>query len=270
MCHARSLPGYASSCEAYGGFRYINGYADRAPVRPNISLGDTLAGLHAAFGVAMALLHRQRGGGGQVVDASIAESMFNMLEGCVTEFAAKGLVREPSGSTVSGVVPSGTWRTADGHWVVIGGNGDSVYTRLMAAVGRPDMGASNPLYASDARRWEREQEICEAIDTWVAAHTMDEVLAALGKARVPSGPILSIADIVSEEQYVARNAFHKARAMPQGDEYVLPAMFPVLSKTPGNTQWAGPGLGEHTSTVLRDELGFDENAIAALREKGVI
>jgi crotonobetainyl-CoA:carnitine CoA-transferase CaiB-like acyl-CoA transferase len=139
-----TLPGYASVCEAYGGFRHVNGYPDRAPVRPNISLGDSLAGLHAAFGAVMALLHRQASGQGQVVDAAISESVFNMMEGCVPEMAKYGADRPPSGSTLTGVVPSGCWSTSDAKWVIIGGNGNSVYGRLMAAIGRPDMGLENP------------------------------------------------------------------------------------------------------------------------------
>lgn len=167
-------PGYASVCEAHSGFRAVNGFPDRPPVRPNISLGDTLAGLHAAFGGVMALLARDRGltgvgraprppapVGGQVVDAAITESVFSMLEACVPEWVEGGVDREPSGSTISGVVPSATFRTADARWCVVGGNGDSVYTRLMEAVGRPDMGAQSPAFKDNAARCARADEIYE-------------------------------------------------------------------------------------------------------------
>ena len=171
-------------CEAVSGFRHLNGYADRPPVRPNISLGDSLAGLHAAFGVALALLERLRPDGrGQVIDTSITESMFNMLEAATTEYAYSGADREPSGSTISGVVPTGTFRTADGRWAVVGGNGESVYGRLMAAVGRPDLGPDAPSgrYSSNALRCEPEvaAEIMDALAAWVAARPLAEVSLSL-------------------------------------------------------------------------------------------
>ncbi|KAI7842862.1 hypothetical protein COHA_003480 [Chlorella ohadii] len=267
------LPGYASVCEAFGGFRYLNGFPDRPPVRPNISLGDSLAGLHAAFGAVMALLHRARSGGGahgQVVDASISESLFNMLEGCVPEYAASGKSRPPSGSTLTGVVPSGTWKCKDGVYVIIGGNGNSVYNRLIAAMGRPDMGIENPRFATDALRCENEREILDVIEDWVARHTSEEVMAAMNAARVPAGPILSTADICQEPQYLERGMIQKAAPPAGGPEVTLPAMVPVLHGTPGSTRWAGPELGEHTEQVLKEELGMDDAEIARLRECGAI
>ncbi|KAL4419798.1 hypothetical protein ABPG75_006896 [Micractinium tetrahymenae] len=267
------LPGYASVCEAFGGFRYINGFADRPPVRPNISLGDSLAGLHAAFGTVMALLHRSQlgaGAAGQVVDASISESMFNMLEGCVSEYAAQGVVRPPSGSTLTGVVPSGTWKAKDGVYVIIGGNGNSVYNRLIAAMGRPDMGIENPRFATDALRCQNEKEILEVIEEWVGSHTSEEVMAAMNEARVPAGPILSTADIVAEPQYQHRGMIHAAAPPSGGPEITMPAMLPVMHGTPGATRWAGPDLGEHTEEVLRGELGLGDAEIRRLRECGAI
>ena len=269
-------PGYASVCEAYGGFRYLNGYPDRAPVRPNISLGDSLAGLHAAFGAVMALLHQRtrnntKAGAtagvaaGQVVDAAISESLFNMLEGCVPEYVASGAVRPPSGSTLTGVVPSGCWKASDGVYVIIGGNGNSVYNRLMAAIGRPDMGIENARYATDSKRVEHEQEICAVIEAWVAENSSHHVMEVLQGARVPAGTILSIADIMAEEQYRARGMFEE-----MGGGVTVPAMVPVLSGTPGKTRWAGPELGEHTEEVLREELGMGAEEIGALREQGVV
>ena len=301
-------PGYASVCEAFGGFRHLNGYSDRPPVRPNISLGDTLAGLHAAFGAVMALLHRQRagqggsgggsgfdssggggggiggggGGGGQVVDAAISESVFNMLESCVAEAAMAGLDRAPSGSTISGVVPSGTFRTQDGRYAVIGGNGDSVYDRLMGAIGRPDMGISNPKYATNPARVEAEAEIMGAIAAWCAARPLGGVLEAMRAARVPAGPILSTADILREPQYAARGMFERARppataaakaaataAAPRREEVTMPAILPKMG-TPGRTRWAGAGIGHHTDEVLRGELGCDAAELARLRALGAI
>ncbi|KAK9829127.1 hypothetical protein WJX72_004038 [[Myrmecia] bisecta] len=270
-----SLPGYASVCEAYGGFRHLNGYLDRPPVRPNISLGDSLAGLHAAFGAVMALLHRQRAtsgnqAGGQVVDAAISESMFNMLDSCVSEYAMQGYDRPASGSTISGIVPSATMKTRDGKYVIIGGNGESIYTRLMAAVGRPDMGADNPKYANNTKRCEHEAEIYEVLEGWVAQHSLPEVVEAMKAARVPCGPILSTGDIYHEEQYRQRDMFHTATTPSGSEPIVMSAIVPKLSATPGATRWAGPDLGEHMEEILREELQLSEARIAELRGMGAI
>eukprot|EP00877_Chromochloris_zofingiensis_P012019 jgi/Chrzof1/7070/Cz02g09190.t1 len=279
--------GYASVCEAYGGFRHLNGYTDRPPVRPNISLGDTLAGLHAAFGAVMALLHKHRlqascsqsapstssssvGGVGQVVDAAISESVFNMLESCVAEMAVAGYDRPPSGSTISDVVPSGTFKTKDGKYVVIGGNGDSVYTRLMTALGRADMGAKNPQYATNSDRCRHEADIIAAIEGWVADHELHEVVDKLKEARVPSGPILSTGDIMKEEQYQVRGMFQAAAPPSGGSSITLPAILPLLSGTPGATRWAGAELGEHTHEVLSQELGMSDTDIQQLRDISAI
>ena len=293
-------PGYASVCEAHSGFRAVNGFPDRAPVRPNISLGDSLAGLHAAFGGVMALLARDRGPTGvgrvpnpaasasppvgQVVDAAITESVFSMLEACVPEWVEAGTDREPSGSTISGVVPSATFRTADARWCVVGGNGDSVYTRLMGVVGRPDMGAANPAFADNAARCSRADEIYGVITAWVAARPLAAVLEAMAAARVPAGPILRPRDLVDDPQFVERGMFQAAPPAPGGAQapaqapagggggeaapgpprpVTVPAMLPVLGRTPGGTAWAGPELGQHTAEVLRGELGWGEAAVAA-------
>jgi len=271
------LPGYGSVCEAFGGFRYINGYPDRPPVRPNTSLGDNLAGIHAALGIVMSLLHQQRMRGmgdvrapGQVVDAAISESVFNMMEACVSEYLHAGVERQPSGSTISGVVPSGTFKTKDGHWVVIGGNGDSVYSRLMSAIGRPDMGASNPRYATNADRMKHEGEVMGAIAEWCEGRTRDEVQAAMDEARVPAGPILSVGDITRNEQYAARGMIEEAPVPGHSFSISVPAIPPILSRTPGKTWTAGADLGYHTKEVLMQELGMSEVEVERLRAQGVI
>lgn len=265
------LPGYASVCEAVGGLRHLNGYPDRAPVRPNLSLGDSLAGLHAAFGAVMALLAREhKSASGQVVDATISESVFNMLEGCVPEWMEMGQDRGPSGSTVTGVVPSGTWKSKDEHWVVIGGNGNSVYSRLVEAIGRPDMGLGNERYATDSARVKHEVEINEAIEAWVGQHTKDEVIEIMTKARVPAGPILAPSEISSDLQYWARGMLQHVAPPGSNRQYHMPGIAPVLHGTPGRTRWAGPELGQHTEEVLKQELGMDDAEIAKLREAGAI
>ncbi|MDX1528307.1 MAG: CaiB/BaiF CoA-transferase family protein, partial [Gammaproteobacteria bacterium] len=178
-------PGFASVCEGFGGFRYINGFPGQPPVRPNLSLGDTLAGLHAVIGVLLSLHHREQQGAGrgQVVDVAIYESVYNMLEAVVPEFNGAGIVREPSGSTLTGIVPTNTYPCADGRYVIIGGNGDSIFRRLMTAAGRPEM-ASDPRLANNAGRVAHQQEVDEAIAAWTAGLESGEVLGILEQAEV--------------------------------------------------------------------------------------
>ncbi len=260
-------PGYASACEAYGGFRYVNGFADRPPVRPNLSLGDTLAGMHSVIGVLLALLSRGKTGNGQVVDVSIFESVFNVMEAVVPEYSGGGLVREPSGSTITGIVPTNTYQCSDGKYVVIGGNGDSIFRRLMKTAGRTDL-ADDPRLADNIGRVEHEQEIDQAIGEWTASVTSQQVLDALEVAEVPSGPIYSVADMFEDEHYKARGLFEPVPG--DSENVVVPAIHPRLTGTPGRTDTGGPALGEHTEEILAQVLHLDADAIANLREDGVI
>lgn len=263
------LPGYASVCEGYGGFRYVNGFPDRPPVRPNLSIGDTLAGLHAAMGVMLAYIQREKDpdGKGQVVDAAIYESVFNMMEAVVPEYSGSGAIREPSGSTITGIVPTNTYITSDNKHVIIGGNGDSIFKRLMNAIGRPDM-ANDPKLKENQGRVENEQEIDAAIEKWTKDHTSDEVLSIMDEVSVPAGPILSVEDMMNDEHYIARGMFQEVEA--NGRTLHIPAMLPILTETPGTTEWPGPALSEHTDEVLSELLGKDEKEITQLREKGVL
>ena len=263
------LPGYASVCEGYGGFRYVNGFPDRPPVRPNLSIGDTLAGLHAAMGVMLAYIQREKDpdGKGQVVDAAIYESVFNMMEAVVPEYSGSGAIREPSGSTITGIVPTNTYITSDNKHVIIGGNGDSIFKRLMNAIGRPDM-ANDPKLKENQGRVENEQEIDAAIEKWTKDHTSDEVLSIMDEVSVPAGPILSVEDMMNDEHYIARGMFQEVEA--NGRTLHIPAMLPILTETPGTTEWPGPALSEHTDEVLSELLGKDEKEITQLRENGIL
>jgi len=263
------LPGYASVCEGYGGFRYVNGFPDRPPVRPNLSIGDTLAGLHAAMGVMLAYIQREKDpdGKGQVVDAAIYESVFNMMEAVVPEYSGSGAIREPSGSTITGIVPTNTYITSDNKHVIIGGNGDSIFKRLMNAIGRPDM-ANDPRLEQNQGRVDNEKEIDAAIEKWTKDHTSDEVLSIMDEVSVPAGPILSVEDMMNDEHYIARGMFQEVEA--NGRTLHIPAMLPILTETPGTTEWPGPALSEHTDEVLSELLGKDEKEITQLREKGVL
>ena len=263
------LPGYASVCEGYGGFRYVNGFPDRPPVRPNLSIGDTLAGLHAAMGVMLAYIQREKDpdGKGQVVDAAIYESVFNLMEAVVPEYSGCGAIREPSGSTITGIVPTNTYLTSDDKHVIIGGNGDSIFKRLMIAIGRPDM-AEDPRLEQNQGRVENEKEIDAAIEKWTREHTSDEVLTTMDEVSVPAGPILSVEDMMNDEHYIARGMFQEVEA--NGRTLHIPAMLPILTETPGSTEWPGPELSEHTQEVLTELLGKDEGEITQLREDGVV
>ena len=263
------LPGYASVCEGYGGFRYVNGFPDRPPVRPNLSIGDTLAGLHAAMGVMLAYIQREKdpNGKGQVVDAAIYESVFNLMEAVVPEYSGCGAIREPSGSTITGIVPTNTYLTSDDKHVIIGGNGDSIFKRLMIAIGRPDM-AEDPRLEHNQGRVENEKEIDAAIEKWTREHTSDEILTTMDEVSVPAGPILSVEDMMNDEHYIARGMFQEVEA--NGRTLHIPAMLPILTETPGSTEWPGPELSEHTEEVLTELLGKDEGEITQLREDGVV
>jgi crotonobetainyl-CoA:carnitine CoA-transferase CaiB-like acyl-CoA transferase len=247
----------------------VNGFPDRAPVRPNLSMGDTLAGLHAVLGILLALTARLRrkAPAGQVVDVAIYESVFNLLEGVVPEYDGAGVVREPSGSTLTGIVPTNTYRCADGKYVVIGGNGDSIYQRLMRAIGRPEM-AEDPRYATNAKRVENEREIDAAISAWTQARSSAAVLGVLQDAEVPNGPIYNIADMMTDPHFNARGMFETVSV--GGKPLKIPALPPLLGETPGRTDAPGPQLGAHTDEVLERLLGLRAGARAELRAAGVI
>lgn len=263
-----SRAGFASVCEAVGGFRHLNGFADRPPVRPNLSLGDTLAGLHAVIGILLALnAQGRRRASGQVVDVAIYESVFNVLEAVVPEYDGAGVVRGPSGSTLTGIVPSNTYLCADDKYVVVGANGDSLFKRLMRAIGQPAM-ADDPRFANNAGRVQHEREIDDAIGAWTRAHTSEEVLRTLNDISVPGGPIYSVADMLADPHFNARGLFEEVET--NEGPLKVPAILPKLENTPGGTRSAGPKLGEHTDEVLRDLLQLPAERIRALREARAI
>ncbi len=262
-------PGYASVCEGIGGLRYVNGVPGERPVRPNLSLGDSLAGLHAALGIIMALYQRdtKKEGAGQVVDVALYEAIFNMLEAVVPEYDGAGVIREPSGSTVTGIVPTNTYRCSDGRYVIIGGNGDSIYKRLMVAAGRVDL-AHDPRLASNSGRVAHEAEIDAALSEWTATLTVEDVLDRLETARVPAGPIYSVADMMVDPHFQARGLFESVEI--NGQPLKIPAMSPRLTETPGRTDWPGAEVGAHNNEVLGDLLGLASEDIERLRDSGII
>jgi formyl-CoA transferase len=277
----RDAPGFGAIGESMGGIRYVSGHPDRPPVRIGISIGDSIASLHGAMGALMALRHRDVTGGrwngqtgeackagqGQMVDVALYEAVFNMMESLVPEYDHAGVVRERTGGALPGIVPSNTYTTADGENIVIAGNGDAIFKRLMSAIGREDM-ATDPQLANNAGRVLRTQEIDDAIQAWCNSQRIDTALAALQAADVPVSKIYSVRDMLQDPQFLARQMFEQ-HLFKDGTPVKLPAVTPKLSETPGGTRWIGPELGEHTDEVLA-ALGYSAEQIAALRQDGVL
>ncbi|MGZ5062300.1 MAG: CaiB/BaiF CoA transferase family protein [Usitatibacter sp.] len=262
----KDRPGFGAIGESMGGMRYVTGFPDRAPVRVGISIGDSLAAMFGVIGALSAIHDRGRTGKGQVVDVALYEAVFAMMESMLPEFGLGGFVRERTGASLPGIVPSNTYPCRDAKYVVIGANADSIFKRMMRAIGRGDL-ADDPSLATNDGRVARTEELDQAIAEWTARHDLDQVLAILEKAEVPSGRIYSIADIAADLHYRARGMIESHRLGEQ--ELLLPGIVPKLSRTPGSTEWIGPRLGEHTDEVLGG-LGYDEARIAALRASGVI
>jgi len=277
----RDAPGFGAIGESMGGIRYVSGHPDRPPVRIGISIGDSIASLHGAMGALMALRHRDVTGGrwngqtgpacqagqGQMVDVALYEAVFNMMESLVPEYDHAGVIRERTGGALPGIVPSNTYTTAEGENIVIAGNGDAIFKRLMSAIGREDL-ANDPQLANNAGRVPRTQEIDEAIQQWCSTQTIDAALAALQAADVPVSKIYSVRDMMQDPQFLARRMFEH-HLFKDGTPIKLPAVTPKLSETPGGTRWIGPELGEHTDEVLAS-LGYSAEQIAALRSQGVL
>lgn len=262
-------PGFASVCEGFGGLRYVNGKPGEAPMRPNLSLGDTIAGLHTALGIVMACLHQARNPGsrGQVIDTALYEASFNLLEGVVPEFDGAGVVREPSGSTLTGIVPTNTYKCADGKFIVIGANGDSIFKRLCETMDRPEMGEDQRL-ENNAGRVQHEPEIDAVIEEWTGSLPSTEALALLETARVPSGPIYSVADMMTDPHFNARGLFEEVDV--NGNPLKIPAMVPKFSETPGRTDWAGPEVGSFNDEIYGELLGLDQDQITDLKDRGIL
>jgi formyl-CoA transferase len=264
----RDRPGFAAIAEAMGGLRYVTGYPDRAPVRVGVSLGDTLASLYAVVGALMALRHRDaHGGRGQVVDVALYEAVFAVMESLIPEYSRYGFVRERSGGSLPGISPSNTYPCADSGHVVIAGNSDGIFKRLMHAIGRRDM-AEDPALARNDGRAAQNDRIDAAIAEWTSRRALDEVLQALQAADVPVGRIYSAADVHADPHYRARGMIEPA-ALPDGHTVDLPGIVPKLSATPGATRWIGPALGAHAEDVLRG-LGMEAAEVAAMKAEGIV
>lgn len=263
----RDMPGFGVIGEAMGGLRHLTAEPGRVPVRVGVSIGDTLAALHGVIGVMMALYHRKvNGGAGQVIDVALHEAVFNVMESLIPEYSAFGAVREAAGSALPGIAPSNAYPCRDGY-VLVAGNGDSIFKRLMEAIGRPDLGNA-PDLADNAGRVKRVAEIDAAIGVWTQTRSIDEVLATLGAARVPAGRVYTAKDICEDPHYRARDMI-----LPQhtrdGDDIEVPGIVPKLSATPGTVRSSAPHLGDDTDSVLL-QMGLSQANIKTLREKGIV
>jgi formyl-CoA transferase len=263
----RDRPGFGIIAESMGGLRYLTAEPGRVPVRVGVSIGDTLAALHGVIGILMALYHRDaRKGEGQVIDIALYESVFNCMESLLPEFSAFGVVREAAGSALPGIVPSNAYPCKDG-WILIGGNGDGIFKRLMKAIGRDDYAAS-PEMASNDGRVKRVADIDGAITAWTQTQDKATALKILEQHDVPSGAIYSIADIAADAQYKAREMILNIETR-DGYKVDVPGIVPKLSATPGRIRSSAPRLGEDTVAVL-EKAGLKPETIADLRAKGVI
>ncbi len=263
----RDLPGFGVIGEAMGGLRHLTAEPGRVPVRVGVSIGDTLAALHGVIGVMMALRHREMNGGtGQVIDVALHEAVFNVMESLLPEYSAFGTVREPAGSALPGIAPSNAYPCQDG-WVLVAGNGDSIFRRLMQAIGRADLEQA-PDLADNAGRVARVAEIDAAIANWTQPRSVQQVLDALAAARVPAGKVYTARDIAEDPHYRARDMILR-QTTRDGDSLEVPGIVPKLSATPGTVRGSAPHVGDDTDTVLSG-MGLSAEQIAALRARGIV
>lgn len=263
----RDLPGFGAIGEAMGGLRHLSGEPGRTPVRVGVSIGDSLSALHGVIGVLLALRARDRNGQGQMIDVALHESVFNMMESLLPEYSVFGEIRQPAGSSLPGIAPSNAYRCQDGKYVLVAGNGDSIFKRLMGVIGRPDL-AEAPELANNSGRVQHVEMLDAAISEWTARHPLDEVLQRLNEGRVPAGKIYDVADIAADPHYRARDMILDS-VLPDGTPVQLPGIVPKLSETPGEVRSPAPALGEHTDEVL-ERLGVGPQQRADWRARGII
>ena len=262
----RDKPGFGVVAEAMGGLRHLTAEPGRVPVRVGISIGDTLASLHGVIGILLALQERHQSGKGQVIDIALYEAVFNCMESLLPEYSAFGEVRQAAGSALPGIAPTNAYRCADGGYVLVAGNGDSIFKRLMKLIGRDDLGNDLQLENNDGRV-KRVVELDQAIGAWAKALSTDAALEALDSVAVPAGRIYTVADIAKDPHYKARGNIETIK-MRDGSSVDVPGVIPKLSRTPGSIKTLAPEIGQNTDEVLRD-IGLSDAQIASLKERGV-
>ena len=264
----RDEPGFAAIAEATAGLRYITGHPGEVPARAGLSLGDTIAGLHGALGVLLALYERDaRGGEGQMIDVALYEAVFNLTESLLPEYHVFGAVRQPAGGALPGIAPSNAYPCSDGQYVLIAANGDSLFKRLMELIGRADL-ANDPDLARNDGRAKRAEEIDQIIGEWSKQRTLEGILSALQSIAVPAGRIYTAKDIAEDPHYRARGVIQTVESAG-GLKVEMPGVVPKLSNNPGAIRRRAPTLGEHTDIILQS-LGLSAEQIKALKEAGIL
>jgi formyl-CoA transferase len=264
----RDEPGFAAIAEATAGLRYITGHPGEVPARAGLSLGDTIAGLHGALGVLLALYERDaRGGEGQMIDVALYEAVFNLTESLLPEYHVFGAVRQPAGGALPGIAPSNAYPSSDGQYVLIAANGDSLFKRLMELIGRADL-ANDPDLARNDGRVKRAEEIDQIIGEWSKQRTLEDILSALQSIAVPAGRIYTAKDIAEDPHYRARGVIQTVESAG-GLKVEMPGVVPKLSNNPGAIRHRAPTLGEHTDSILQS-LGLSAEQIKALKEAGIL
>jgi len=262
----RDKPGFGVVAEAMGGLRHLTAEPGRTPVRVGVSIGDTLAALHGVIGILLALQERHTSGKGQIIDIALYEAVFNCMESLLPEYSAFGEVRQAAGSALPGIAPSNAYQCQDGKYVLIAGNGDSIFKRLMKLIGREDL-AEDPEFGSNDGRVKRVGELDGAIGVWASQISVEQALEALDQASVPAGKIFTIEDIAKDPHYHARGMIETIY-MKDGSALHVPGIIPKLSRTPGSIKSLAPEVGEQTDQILQ-ELGLSSQQIAALKDKGI-
>ena len=262
----RDKPGFGVVAEAMGGLRHLTAEPGRVPVRVGISIGDTLASLHGVIGILLALQERHQSGKGQIIDIALYEAVFNCMESLIPEYSAFGEVRQAAGSALPGIAPTNAYLCSDGGYVLIAGNGDSIFKRLMTVIGRDDLGNDPELENNDGRV-KRVAELDHAIGQWAKTLTTDKVLAALDSVAVPAGRIYTVADIANDPHYKARENIQTI-TMADGSSLDVPGVIPKLSRTPGSIKTLAPDVGENTDEILKS-IGLNDLQVASLKERGI-
>ncbi|MFC7062399.1 CaiB/BaiF CoA transferase family protein [Halobacillus seohaensis] len=266
----RDKPGFGSIGESMGGLRHVTGNPELPPTRVGVSLGDSLAAMYSVIGAMMAIYHRDVNGTGkgQVIDVALYEAVFSLMEGSLPEFDKLGAVRERTGSSLPGIAPSNTYQCKDGKYIVIGGNGDAIFKRLMNSIQQPEL-AEDERFQSNSGRAAQADYLDEVIENWTKTVDLENALETLDEARVPAGPIYSIEDIVNDPHYLSREMVQNFK-MNEEESLKIPGVVPKMSETPGETKWLGPELGQHTDEIMKSLLTFDDEKIQELKDKGVI
>ena len=262
----RDKPGFGVVAEAMGGLRHLTAEPGRVPVRVGISIGDTLASLHGVIGILLALQERHNSGKGQIIDIALYEAVFNCMESLLPEYSAFGEVRQAAGSALPGIAPTNAYQCADGGYVLVAGNGDSIFKRLMTVIGRDDLG-NDPQLENNAGRVKRVDELDKAIGEWAKTVSTDKALELLDSVAVPAGRIYTVADIANDPHYKARENIQTIQ-MQDGTKLDVPGVLPKLSRTPGSIKTLAPDIGENTDQILK-EIGLSDAQVASLKERGV-